>query len=208
MTKRTDFLRYGVRSLAGLVGAGIAAAVVAALCVIPLPGFTATARSELVTPTPTDQRLVCPGSLLDILSMDGDVSTFAAVGVPDLETSALDTSVTDSVMSTPDVASGDSGSAPVQLFAPAPTTDVTPHIAGIQAQTAASESIAGLAAASCVESNTDTWLVGGSTETGRTTLLLLSNPTEVPANVSVSVIGERGSVTGPGGTGIVVAPGS
>ena len=207
MTKRTEVLRYGVRSLAGLLGAGIAAAVVGALCVIPLPGFTATARSELVTPTPTDQRLVCPGSLLDILSMNGDTSTFAAVGVPDVFTQAQDTSITQSSMGTPDVATGDSATAPQVLFAPAPTTDVQPLISGDQSQSIGQETLSGLAAAPCVDSSTDIWLVGGSTDTWRTTLLLLNNPTEVAANVNVAIFAENGPVTGPGGTGIVVEPG-
>lgn len=206
MTKRSDFLRYGVRSLAGLVGAGIAAAVVAILCIVPLPGFTATARSELVTPTPTDQRLVCPGGLLDIMSLDGDVTTFAAVGLPDYLTAEHDTALRQTAMATPDVASGDSGAAPQQLFAPAPTMDVTPLIGGTQTQLAERETLSGLATAACLESGTDSWLVGGSTETGRTTLLLLSNPTDVTANVSVDVMGEHGLVTGPGGSGIVVEP--
>lgn len=208
MTKRTDFLRYGVRSLAGLVGAGIAAAVVAILCIVPLPGFTATARSELVTPTPTDQRRVCPGSLLDVMSLNGDVSTFAALGVPDYVSAERDAALRQSPLAAPDVVTGDSGSAPQQLFAPAPASDVAPLIVGSQAQLAQRETMSGLATAACLESGTDTWLVGGSTETGHTTLLLLSNPTDVTANVSVAVMGERGPVTGPGSSGIVVEPGS
>ena len=208
MTKRRNFLKYGLRSAAGLVGAGIAAAVVGFLCIVPLPGFTALARSELVTPTPTDQRLICPGALVDVLSLNGDATAFGAVGVPEYVTSGRDTSITQTALAAPDDIVGDELAQPQQLFAPAPTTDVTPLIAGVQSQQATTESLAGLATAACTEASTDAWLVGGSTETGRTTLLFLTNPTEVSANVTIAVLGEQGWVAGPGSTGIVVEPGT
>jgi hypothetical protein len=208
MTKRKNFLRYGLRSAAGLVGAAIAAGVVGFLCLVPLPDFTATARSQLVTPTPTDQRLICPGSIVDVLTLNGDATSFGAVGVPEYVTAERETSITQTALSAPDASSGDPLTQPQQLFAPAPTTDVTPQIAGVQSQRAATESISGLATAACGEASTDAWLVGGSTQTGRTTLLFLTNPTEVAANVTVTVLGEDGWVSGPGSSGIIVEPAS
>jgi hypothetical protein len=208
MTKRKNFLRYGLRSAAGLVGAAIAAAVVGFLCIVPLPNVTATARSQLVTPTPTDQRLICPGSVVDVLTLDGDTTAFGAVGAPEYVTSARDTAITQTALSAPDASSGDGLTQPQQLFAPAPTTDASPLIAGVQSQQVATESLAGLASVACGEASTDAWLVGGSTETGRTTLLLLANPTEVPANVSVTILSEKGWVAGPGSSGIIVEPAS
>ena len=208
MTKRKNFLRYGLRSAAGLVGAAIAAAVVGFLCIVPLPNFTANARSQLVTPTPTDQRLICPGSIVDVLTIDGDATSFGAVGVPEYVASARETAITQTSLSAPDAFSGDSLTQPQQLFAPAPTTDADPLISGVQSQQVATESISGLATAACGEASTDAWLVGGSTQTGRTTLLLLANPTEVAANVAVTVLGESGWVSGPGSSGIVVEPSS
>ena len=208
MTKRRNFLKYGLRSAAGLVGAGIAAAVVGFLCIVPLPGFTALARSELVTPTPTDQRLICPGALVDVLSLNGDATAFGAVGIPEYVTSAQDTAITQTPVAAPDDIVGDELAQPQQLFAPAPTTDVTPQIAGVQSQQATTETLAGLATTACTQASTDAWLVGGSTETGRTTLLFLTNPTEVSANVTINVLGERGWVVGPGSSGIVVEPGT
>ena len=47
---------------------------------------------------------------------------------------------------------------------------------------------------------------GGATTVGRTTLLTLSNPTEVPATVDLELYGESGAITAPGTSGIVVAP--
>jgi hypothetical protein len=208
MTKRKNFLRYGLRSAAGLVGAAIAAAVVGFLCIVPLPNVTATARSQLVTPTPTDQRLICPGSVVDVLTLDGDATSFGAAGVPEYITMERDTTITQTALSAPDASSGSELSQPQQLFAPAPTTDVSPHIAGVQSQQVATESLAGLATIPCGEASTDAWLVGGSTETGRTTLLFLANPTQVAANVTVTVLGEEGWVTGPGSSGIIVEPSS
>ena len=47
-------------------------------------------------------------------------------------------------------------------------------------------------------------LVGGATTVGRTTLLLLANPTEVPSRVSLEIFGEDGQVSAPGMSGIEV----
>ncbi len=206
MTKRKSFLRYGLRSAAGLVGAAIAAGVVGFLCIVPLPNFTATARSQLVTPTPTDQRLICPGSTVDVLALNGDATSFGAMGVPEYVTSERGTSITQTALAAPDASSGDSLTQPQQLFAPAPSTDTAPQISGVQSQQVATESISGLATAPCGEASTDAWLVGGSTQTGRTTLLFLTNPTEVAANVTVTVLGENGWISGPGSSGIIVEP--
>jgi hypothetical protein len=81
-------------------------------------------------------------------------------------------------------------------------------VAGSQSQVAATETLAGFAAASCAEASSDSWLVGGSSDIGRTTLILLSNPTTVVATVALGVYGETGLIDAPGSTGILVQPGS
>lgn len=82
-----------------------------------------------------------------------------------------------------------------------------PLMAGSQSQTVATETLRGFAAAACAEATSDAWLVGGSTDVGRTSLVLLSNPTTVLATVDLNVFGEAGPVDAPGSTGILVQPG-
>jgi hypothetical protein len=62
----------------------------------------------------------------------------------------------------------------------------------------------GFAAAECTEATSDSWLVGGATDTGRTTLLTLSNPSAVPATVTLTIYSETGAVSAAGTDGIVV----
>ncbi|GMA94206.1 hypothetical protein GCM10025881_10300 [Pseudolysinimonas kribbensis] len=81
-------------------------------------------------------------------------------------------------------------------------------LAGAQSQSASTDDISGFAAAACVEPTGSSWLVGGATTTGRTTLLTLANPTAVDATVALELYGEKGPVTAPGLSGITVAAGS
>ena len=83
-----------------------------------------------------------------------------------------------------------------------------PLVGAAQSQQAALEDFAGIAAASCVEAQSDSWLVAGATTLGQTSLVLLSNPTTVQATVDLTIYSETGPVTAPGATGIVVAPGT
>ncbi|GEL95152.1 DUF5719 family protein [Cellulomonas composti] len=52
----------------------------------------------------------------------------------------------------------------------------------------------GLAAASCQPPTTDAWLVGGATDLGTTTVLVLQNPGSTPATVHLEVFGATGPV--------------
>jgi hypothetical protein len=79
-------------------------------------------------------------------------------------------------------------------------------LSGAQSQTVRDPDYVGLAAADCAVATGDTWLSGGSTSVGRTTLITLSNPTQVAATVDLSIFGENGPITAPGTSGIVVAP--
>ncbi len=81
-----------------------------------------------------------------------------------------------------------------------------PQVAASQSQSVAEADLRGFAAAPCAEPTSSTWLVGGSTETGRTTLIDLVNPSDVNSTVDLSVAAENGKVDGPGLQGIVVAP--
>jgi hypothetical protein len=79
-------------------------------------------------------------------------------------------------------------------------------ISGAQVQLADVGEYVGLTASSCASATGDSWLPAGSTTVGRTTLLTLSNPTEVAATVDLELFDATGSVSAPGTNGIVVPP--
>ncbi len=66
----------------------------------------------------------------------------------------------------------------------------------------------GYAASACRPPLMESWLVGGSAATGAADLVLLSNPGVVPATVQLTVFGAVGAQTPPGGSDLIVAPGT
>lgn len=65
----------------------------------------------------------------------------------------------------------------------------------------------GLSGAACQNPSSDIWLVGGSTSTGRESLLILRNPSPVDATVNLEIFGEEGKLQLQGLTGIAVTAG-
>ncbi|ROS78568.1 hypothetical protein EDF32_0466 [Cellulomonas sp. PhB143] len=74
------------------------------------------------------------------------------------------------------------------------------------ASTTASGDLRGLAAASCTAPSINQWLVGGSTELGSSSRLVLQNPGSTAASVSMTVFGPTGEVTVGGSDRFVVPP--
>ena len=74
-----------------------------------------------------------------------------------------------------------------------------------QIQLADNKNIKGLLAAPCLRAQSEFWLVGGSTMTGRESLLILNNPTPVDATVDLEIFTENGSSHSAGLSGIAVA---
>ena len=206
----------GARLAAGLVGIVIVIVAVGGSAVVPWPTLVRAAPSTLVTPVASDQLRVCPGPLLTLAedSSQADTATsvgpFAATyGARSAGSGANEVPVATTDLSAVDNAESARDGAPIMLSVPveAGATEA-PLVAGAQSQTAASETLGGLAAAACTEASSDSWLVSGSTDVGRTSLVLLSNPTTVVASVDLTVYGEAGVVDAPGSTGILVQPGS
>jgi len=76
-----------------------------------------------------------------------------------------------------------------------------------QIQLVSSSSMAGLLGAPCVRPQSEFWLIGGATDTGREALLVLSNPSKVDATVDLQIFTENGSSHSSGLTGISVPAG-
>jgi hypothetical protein len=197
----------GARIVAGTIGIVVAVVTVAAAGFLPLPSVSAEPVSTTVVPVPTDQQRVCAGPILRLGSDTGEEATTASsIGTPTVVYAASAGSIDASPLQSTD---STTGVTPVELVLPPTKSDPksVPLMAGSQTQSVDHGDITGFAAAECREASGDTWLVGGSTTTGRTTLLTLSNPGEVIATVNLSIYTESGAVTAAGTDGIVVPPG-
>jgi hypothetical protein len=202
---RRGIASAGARALGGVITIGALAAVVATALFAPLASSTVSAPAATIAPVPLPQSRLCPGPLLQLSNGAGlDATTASAVGSASVVSGAGDPTAT--VVSTPveapDNATAAAKTVPVILTTP----DAAPGVllGGSQSQTVSADDLSGLAAASCDEPSTDSWVVGGATTVGRTSFLLLSNPTDVSADVSLVIYSEAGLVDAPGATGITV----
>lgn len=209
-----------IRGVTGVVGLAVTAGVVAAALTLPLPSHTVGTPSVQVAPVPTAQQRVCPGPILALAADSRDAGSAASFGAPMTESGAArakagannggSPATIDPQVST--LASGGSGrgkGSPLLLSVPADKGDgMPPLVAGAQSQKATQEDLAGFAAAGCRYGSGDSWLVGGASDLGETSLVLLTNPSAVAAQVDLGVYGESGRVQTPGGTGITVSAGT
>ncbi|OIH96447.1 DUF5719 family protein [Curtobacterium sp. MCBA15_001] len=195
--------RWVVRGTATAIAVVVAAGTIAAAHTIGTAQTPGTPAGRTVTPVPADAERVCAGSALRLSDESGNDATNAStVGRPTIATATTGQRVERSDLQASSTGSSD----PTLLTAPA--GDTTPQVAGSSYQNVSDGDLVGIAAASCDDPSQSTWLVGGSTETGRTSLITLSNPTDVNATVDLGIYDATGTVNAPGTTGIVVAPNS
>lgn len=199
-----DALVVSARLLTLVVGAAVAAIVIVAAAVVPLPSAVSEPPSVRVTPVADQQSRVCAGPLLRLGDETGAQATTASpLGDPIVTSASSDGRITSAGATSLDGA--ESGTRILSLSADADGEQ--PLFAGSQFQAVERGDFVGTAAAECTEAKDDTWLVGGATTTGRTTLLVIVNPGEVSATVDVSVFADTGVVTAPGATGIAIPAG-
>ncbi|MCX7521070.1 DUF5719 family protein [Microbacterium sp. STN6] len=218
MTNSRSILRGASRAVAGVVGVGVVAAVIGAAALMPLPGHSIGPAVVPVTPVPTDQQLVCPGPLLALAADSTNAGSAASFGSPSTVSGSLAASgsgagsgtgtelgtVQESRLKSGGVGSG----APLLVTVPVADGSTTaPLVAGGQSQRATEDDIAGLATSACGVASADSWLVAGATTIGQTSLVLLTNPTQVSATVDLTVYGEAGPVESAGATGVTVPAG-
>lgn len=197
-------LVIGARIASGVVAAGVAVVVIGAVALVPLPTVGAEPRAVTVVPAPADQLRVCPGGAMRVGDESGaDTDSAFAIGAaaPDGEARGADLERTRLTSADPSAAAS---AAPEALRIAAADGA---HVAGAQSQDVDAPDFRGFAAATCDEPSGSIWLVGGAMTVGRSTVLLLANPTEVPSRVSLEIFGEDGPVTAPGMTGIDVPAG-
>ncbi|SMG12147.1 DUF5719 family protein [Agreia pratensis] len=205
MAAKRTVIATSARALGAVLTLGAGAALVAGAVLIPLPSHTVAAPSVEVAPTPLPQSLICAGSLLQLSNGAGAAATTASgVGTPKRTSGSDDTDVdiVQSPLGAPDNSTVGNATAPTAVTAP--DADPGVLIAAAQSVAVSQEDVSGLAATNCAEAQADTWLVGGATTVGRTSFVLLSNPTEVTADVDLSFFAENGRLDAPGSTGITV----
>ena len=199
----------GARVVGGLVGLGVAVATIAAASLLPLPTVSADVPSERIVPVPTAQQLVCPGAILRLSDESGAGATqVSAVGRPIVLTAVSSGSRESTPIASSDAATGGTSAAPTVVSTPPGESGTGERVtlSGAQSQQVAEGDLQGLAASGCTVANGEAWLTGGATTVGRTTLLVLTNPSEVPATVDIELFDETGQVLAPGTRGIIVPP--
>jgi hypothetical protein len=202
--RRTQVIA-GVRGLAAAAALAVGAGAVAAAALVPWPSLRAEPASVVVEPSESPQARVCPGPLLALADDASAATTASSFGAASLETQVepSNAEVEEVPLNAPGNPDADSDGTPVALTTE-PGDVGAGLLAGVQTQIAATETIAGLAVASCREAVAESWLVGGSTALGRVTLVLLANPTDVAATVDLRVSGESGPVEAPSAVGLQV----
>ncbi|MEV8253438.1 DUF5719 family protein [Rhodoglobus sp. NPDC076762] len=199
----------GARVVVGVLGIGVAAAAILGSTFLELPSSTATPPSERVVPVPTAQQLTCPGPLLRLSDESGAAaSAVFTLGQASTRFSSSTGAVEQTRITASDAQPGETVAEPLILSAApdAQAPDLDVRLSGAQSQSVAIGDYVGFAAAACRAVGGDSWLIGGATTTGRTTLVSLTNPTEVASTVTLEIFGEQGAVSAAGTAGIVVPP--
>ncbi|MGH8870117.1 MAG: DUF5719 family protein [Actinomycetes bacterium] len=95
-----------------------------------------------------------------------------------------------------------SGSAPALTVRA--SQSLAPGLAAEQHSLIPDGDMRGLAATACPAPGTDSWFVGGGSEVGQRSTVLLTNTEPAPAQVDVTLFGEDGPLEASGGRGVVV----
>lgn len=175
----------GARVITGV--AVIAACVVGVATAVhaPWPVVEHDPAQVEVTPVPGDSTLVCNGDLralgrdssapLDMLSAASPTLTTGGTGG---DPAAEGLAMTD----LPDAGGP-------QVLTGAVDGRSVPLIAGAESVTIAADDLAGYAALPCGVPRLESWLVGGSIDTGTEDIVTLTNAADVPSTVTLSVYG-------------------
>ncbi len=181
-------LRKITSGVAGLAALGISAYAVA---FIPSPLTSdVSPLTTVIAPEAVTRSILCSG---DVVGYVGDSAEISAVG----SATQLSTPGADSQ----DLAMADSTNGSVITL-----KGDSLLVAATEYNSIQTESVAGFLATECGDALNEQWLVGGSTMTGRDTILTISNGSDVEARIDIDIWGSQGKIDAPGSRGIVVAP--
>jgi len=202
---------WGARASGGVIGLGVAVVVAGAAVLVNPPVLSVEPPVVVVVPEPASQVLVCPGPLLRLADDSGqNASEATPIGDRPYTTfGSLSGEISTSSIAQSDAGTGGTRLAP-QVAIVTPVDGAEPVVAGIQSSRVRAETgnVVGYATASCAQPTLRSWVIGGSTQLGRTSILTIINPSSVEATVDLSLYGERGPIAAAGLSGIVVPAGS
>lgn len=188
-----------------IAGVGVAASGLPSQIVGSLPGGSEELTIREVSLTPPGRELVCVGPMVGFIPQDTQARGFAAP-----QELVVGSEVTPGELASPELfdergISGDELAAPLRVHRQ-PSTET--GMAAVSRQSIDTDALRGLATASCLPPQFDTWIAAGSADTGRQAVLSVSNPGDVPATVDVTVYGQVGVLSAPAARGILLPPGS
>lgn len=206
----TRAFRVATTSARVLTGATVAVACVAAVVAavaVPWPSVEQAPAQAQITPLPGDTVLVCNGDFRALGRIASNASQMVSAGVSELTAGG-----TEQAASVRLEASDLAGGSGPEKFTGVVADRRAPLIAATESVALAATDLAGLAAAPCREARTESWLVGGSVATGTKDLVILTNPGEVTATVTLTVYGgttmSSSSAIVPAGKQVAVPLGS
>ena len=181
------------RLLAGTAVSALAAVAVVTAVSVPWPTLTREPLSISTLPAPAASVASCDGGLL---SLGRDVADVDAISLAkgQMLTSGVSDGAQDpqeQVLNVPGLPDGDGPT----VFTSPPRERERVDLAAAGSATASDDDLAGYAASACRPPLLESWLVGGSGETGASDLVLLANPGVVPARVQLTVYGAEGPTT-------------
>ena len=194
------------RLLAGSVVSAAAVVGVVAAIALPWPTVEREPASISAVPAPAPAVVACDGGLLSVGRDLTNAESFA-VATPQRHTSGATAGAETPQEEILEVEGLTSGEGPAVFTSP-PAGRERVDVAAAGSSIAGDPDLAGFAASACRPPLLESWLVGGSGETGASDLILISNPGSVPATVQLTVYGAAGEQTPPGGSDLVVAPGT
>lgn len=199
-------VRVAATSARVVAGAAVAtAAVVGTVLGIaaPWPQYTATPVRVEATPAPGDTVLACDGPLLALGRSADAAGSLSAAASQQVVSGPADSDATTTALTG---VTGDS-SGDAEALRAAPRDGVPAPLAAAGSSTAAATDLIGFSASACRPPLSESWLIGGASNTGANDLVVLANPGTVPATVQLSVYGAQGVSTPPSGQNIVVPAG-
>lgn len=167
------------------------------------PQFTLTVgelpKAEVLKVKAQDLNLVCPGGVYRTGGASGTkLGAFEPIGAPDINADFNGPAGTTMLIRGNQLTAVD----PAGL---AEQSSVLMNANQIQSVTTGG--LTGLTGAACQRPSNNLWFIGGDTNTGRESLLIVKNVTKVDSTVNLEIFNERGLVTGSGMSGISVAAG-
>lgn len=173
-----------------IVAAGCVLGVFAGIAA-PWPGVEHQPAKVSVAPVPGDSVLVCNGSFRVLGRDTTQADLMISAGVPRTVIGGSDGDPASTALDMPGLAGG-SGARSL-------TGEVkdreAPLIAGAEALTLRTDDVVGLSASACRTPQMQTWLVGADASTGATDVIVLSNASDVPSTVTLTVFGVQRSTS-------------